>query len=65
MLPTGQQLSTVRSVATAFEIMKNDMRDELPNYGIFSPAGSSKSVFGKSTIVQGNVIPNIGDTYLK
>jgi len=65
MLPIGQQLSTVRSVATAFEIMKSDIRDEMPNYGIFAPAGSSKSVFGKSTIVQGNVIPNIGDTYLK
>jgi len=65
MLPIGQQLSTVRSVATAFEIIKNDMMDGNPNYGIFGSAGSSKSVFGKSTIVQGNVVPNIGDTYLK
>ena len=65
MLPSGQQLPTIRSVATAFEIMRNDASSENPNYGIFGSVSSSKSVFGKSTIVQGNVIPNIGDTYLK
>ena len=65
MLPTGQHLSTVRSVATAFEIMKNDAMGDMPSYGIFGSASASKSVFGKSTIVQGNVIPNIGDTHYK
>ena len=65
MLPGGQHLSTVRSVATAFEIMKNDAMGDMPSYGIFGSATASKSVFGKSTIVQGNVIPNIGDTHYK
>jgi len=69
MLPVGQQMTTVRSVATAFELMKNDMRNELGSqygHGIFgSSVASGKGVFGKSMIVQPNVIPNIGNNSLK
>ena len=66
MLPKVERLNTIRSVATAYEIMKQDMMQEASyHYGIFGVPGNKKSVFGKSMIVQSNVIPNIGDNLLK
>ena len=65
MHPMGQPIATIRSVATAAEIMKDDMYNEVPNYGIFGSTSNGKSVFGKSTIVQCNVVPNIGDRKFK
>lgn len=67
MLPMGQQMATLRSVADALELVKNDLRNEMgAGYGIFGSAQSSgKGIFGKSMIVQPNVVPNIGNISLK
>ena len=61
MLPTAQKFPTVRSVAAAYEVMKEDMYSEYPHYGIFGKS-SGKGVFGKSTYIEPNITPNVGGT---
>jgi hypothetical protein len=67
MLPMAHKFPTTRSVASAFELMKNDQYNEygIPHFGIFPGSGTSKGVFGKSMIVEPNVIPTIGENKLR
>jgi hypothetical protein len=65
MMPMAAKMPTIRSVATAFEMTRNDHISENPHYGIFQSASAGKGVFGKSMIVQPNVIPTIGDIKIK
>lgn len=63
ILPIRQELPTIRSVATAHEIMKNAGNN--PHGAIWdAPLGgqsmSGKGVFGETIIVVPNVVPNIG-----
>jgi len=57
MLPYKQNLPTLRSVASAYEIMRqNDMN---PHGAIWNQSQSGQGVFGDTFIVRTNVIPNI------
>jgi len=63
ILPTKQELPTIRSVATAYEMMQNAGNN--PHGAIWdSPLGgqsmSGKGIFGETIIVVPNVVPNIG-----
>lgn len=62
MLPSGQRFPTIRSIATANDIIRNqnvNNANPFPHYGVFG-SGASGGVFGKETYVQPNVMPNIG-----
>jgi hypothetical protein len=69
MLPAGQRFPTIRSVADRYEMLRNDMVNMgyMQSYGIFpgSSGGSGKGVFGKSTFVEANVLPTLGDIKIK
>jgi hypothetical protein len=63
MLPLKASLPTIRSVATAYEFMKQD-RDN-PQGAMWNSFGANQSlsgsgVFGETIIVMPNVMPNIG-----
>lgn len=64
MLPVKQNLPTLRSIASAYEMMQNAGNN--PHGAIWdSPLGgqsfSGKGVFGETIIVVPNVVPNIGN----
>lgn len=66
MLPIMERFPTVRSVASIYDMKRNEMQSSMYQAaGIFGTSVGSKGVFGKSMIVEPNVVPNIGDTKLR
>jgi hypothetical protein len=61
MLPYGQKFSTLRSIASAFELMKQKQLMDGDLEGMNSPLWShdQSSIFGRGSFVRGNVRPNI------
>lgn len=62
ILPLRQQLPTIRSIASSYEIMKST--DVNPHTAIWDTSGTAplsigSSIFGETIIVRQNVIPNI------
>jgi len=68
MLPSGQHVPTVRSIATASEILRQQYMNAPYQYmyaksGVFPQATpGSSTVFGKGFFVRQNILPNIGKT---
>jgi hypothetical protein len=62
MLPMGQRFPTTRSIASMYDLMKEDAQSMSPHYGLFK-SSQGQGVFGKSMIVQPNVIPNLEGKY--
>ncbi len=66
MLPMMERFPTVRSVGSMYDTQRNEMHNSMyQSYGIFGNSVGAKGIFGKSMIVEPNVIPTIGDTKLK
>lgn len=61
LMPLSQSLPTIRSVATAYEYFRNSQMNDIyynnSSFGVFGD-GASGNVFGKETVVRGNVMPN-------
>lgn len=66
MLPTVERFPTVRSVASVYDMKRHDMQSSMyQSFGIFGNSVGNKGVFGKSMIVEPNVVPNLGGNKLR
>jgi hypothetical protein len=54
--PMAHQMPNLRSIASQYDIMNDDMYNQANPFG---SAGSSGQIFGKGMIVESNIQPNL------